>query len=296
MPLPSELPIAHYKTELQAAVAQYPVLLVVGETGSGKTTQLPQYLLELPYLAPAVTEAVAEVVAEASHADTPPAGGPRAPTPEPPPDVATAAVTGRPARTSTPPVVKPYRIAVTQPRRLAAVSVATRVAQEQCCRLGDRVGYTIRFEDVSSPATLIKYMTDGILVRECMEDPLLRHYDVVVLDEAHERSLETDILFGLLKRAVRERGDLKLVVMSATLDAGHFSAYFDECPVFMIPGRTFDVAVYYNSEMNPADLRAKYVQYAFETVMYIHREDILGDVLVFLTGTVCRSASPIARP
>ena len=150
--------------------------------------------------------------------------------------------------------------------------------------LGGLVGYTIRFEYMSGPQTHIKYMTDGILVRECMEDPLLRRYAVVILDEAHERSLETDILFCLLKRAVRARPDLKLVIMSATLDAGRFSAYFDNCPVFMIPGRAFEVEVYHNSELDVTDLRNKYVQYAFDTVMYIHKQDILGDVLVFLTG------------
>ena len=239
MPLPSELPIAAHQTQLQEAVAQYKVLLVIGETGSGKTTQLPQYLL--------------------AHMRNNVADG------------ASASV---------------GRIAVTQPRRIAAVSVATRVAQEVGCALGTTVGYTIRFEDVSSAQTEIKYMTDGILVRECMEDPLLRRYAVVVLDEAHERSLETDILFCLLKRASHARSDLKVVVMSATLDAGRFSAYFDNCPVFMIPGRTFEVQVYHNSEADPTDLRNKYIQYAFDTVMYIHRQDILGDVLVFLTGAL----------
>jgi HrpA-like RNA helicase len=247
---PPDLPIAAYRSELQAAVAAYPALLVIGETGSGKTTQLPQYLLMW--------------LDERARATPPPASGTSA-----------RMTDDGPAGSC---------IAVTQPRRLAAVAVATRVAEEQQCALGTRVGYTIRFEDVTSAATRITYMTDGILVRACMEDPTLRRYAVVVLDEAHERSLETDILFCLLKRAVRARPELKLVVMSATLDAGRFSEYFDQCPVFTIPGRVFEVAVYHNSEMDPIDLRAKYVQYAFDTVMYIHRGDILGDVLVFLTG------------
>ena len=294
MPLPSELPIAAYKTDLQEAVATYPVLLVIGETGSGKTTQLPQYLWELLSVSEAApagsgtgATAVGEATAAAVEGTGPPAEAPAetvavtaaAPAAAPAPAAAAAPVALAP-----PPRETMGRIAVTQPRRLAAISVAARVAQEVGCTLGGLVGYTIRFEDMSSPQTHIKYMTDGILVRECMEDPLLRRYAVVILDEAHERSLETDILFCLLKRAVHARPDLKLVIMSATLDAGRFSAYFDNCPVFMIPGRAFEVEVYHNSDMDVSDLRAKYVQYAFDTVMYIHKADILGDVLVFLTG------------
>eukprot|EP00854_Cymbomonas_tetramitiformis_P015401 gene15401-18224_t len=118
-------------------------------------------------------------------------------------------------------------IGITQPRRVAAVTVARRVAFEMGCECGTTVGYTIRFEDRCSPDTKIKYLTDGCLIRECLEDPQLRKYSVIVLDEAHERSIDTDILFGLLKQ---------------------FSRYFDDCPVFQVPGRCFPVDISYLTE------------------------------------------------
>jgi ATP-dependent RNA helicase DHX8/PRP22 len=117
-------------------------------------------------------------------------------------------------------------VGCTQPRRVAAMSVAKRVAEEVGCRLGQEVGYTIRFEDCSSQKTKIKYMTDGMLLRECLLDPMVSKYSVLLLDEAHERTVATDVLFGLLKKAAKERPDLKLIVTSATLDAERFSSYF----------------------------------------------------------------------
>lgn len=190
------------------------------------------------------------------------------------------------------------RIGCTQPRRVAAMSVAKRVAEEVGCRLGQEVGYTIRFEDCTSPETKIKYMTDGMLQRESIIDPLCSQYSVVMLDEAHERTIATDVLFGLLKseqscwtciifvshsdlftEAVRKRPDLKLIVTSATLDAEKFSKYFFGCPIFTIPGRTYPVEILYTKEPETDYLDASLI-----TVMQIHLSEPPGDILLFLTG------------
>ena len=135
------------------------------------------------------------------------------------------------------------KIGCTQPRRVAAKSVAERVAEEFGCRLGQEVGYSIRFEDCTSPDTIIKYQTDGMLLRELLVDPDLSSYSVIMLDEAHERTIHTDVLMGLLKETVQRRKDLKLIVTSATLDAEKFSDYFFNCGIFTIPGRMFEVDV-----------------------------------------------------
>jgi ATP-dependent RNA helicase DHX8/PRP22 len=184
------LPIFKLRDELIQAVNDNQVLVVIGETGSGKTTQMTQYLAESGY-------------------------------------------TSR------------GRIGCTQPRRVAAMSVAKRVAEEFGCRLGEEVGYAIRFEDCTSPETVIKYMTDGMLLRETLLDDMLSQYCLIMLDEAHERTIHTDVLFGLLKKACGRRKDLKIIVTSATLDAEKFSSYFFNCPIFTIPGRTFPVEVLY---------------------------------------------------
>ncbi|KAH7886655.1 P-loop containing nucleoside triphosphate hydrolase protein [Phlebopus sp. FC_14] len=218
------LPIYKLREPLLQAIAEHQVLIVVGDTGSGKTTQMVQYL------------------AEAGYADK-------------------------------------GRIGCTQPRRVAAMSVAKRVAEEVGCRLGQEVGYTIRFEDCTSPETKIKYMTDGMLQRECIIDPLCTQYSVVMLDEAHERTIATDVLFGLLKKAVKKRPDLKLIVTSATLDAEKFSKYFFGCPIFTIPGRTYPVEILYTKEPE-----SDYLDASLITVMQIHLSEPPGDVLLFLTG------------
>ncbi|KAF9024147.1 P-loop containing nucleoside triphosphate hydrolase protein [Hymenopellis radicata] len=218
------LPIYKLRDSLLEAIKQHQVLIVVGDTGSGKTTQMVQYL------------------AEAGFADK-------------------------------------GRIGCTQPRRVAAMSVAKRVSEEVGCRLGQEVGYTIRFEDCTSPETRIKYMTDGMLQRECLIDPLCSSYSVVMLDEAHERTIATDVLFGLLKKAVKRRPDLKLIVTSATLDAEKFSKYFYGCPIFTIPGRTFPVEVLYTKEPE-----SDYLDASLITVMQIHLSEPAGDILLFLTG------------
>lgn len=218
------LPVFRFRSELIKAVHANQLLIVVGDTGSGKTTQLTQYL------------------AEAGFANN-------------------------------------GLIGCTQPRRVAAMSVAKRVAEEVGCKLGEEVGYTIRFEDCTSPATKIKYMTDGLLQREILMDPDLKQYSVVMLDEAHERTIATDVLFALLKKTLKRRPDLKVIVTSATLDADKFSAYFNECPIFSIPGRTFPVEIMYSREPE-----SDYLDAALVTVMQIHLTEPPGDILLFLTG------------
>ncbi|XP_034839845.1 ATP-dependent RNA helicase DHX8 isoform X1 [Maniola hyperantus] len=218
------LPIYKLRDELTKAISDNQILIVIGETGSGKTTQITQYVCEC----------------------------------------------GLAAR---------GRVACTQPRRVAAMSVAKRVAEEFGCRLGQEVGYTIRFEDCTGPDTVIKYMTDGMLLRECLMDLDLKSYSVIMLDEAHERTIHTDVLFGLLKQAVQKRPELKLIVTSATLDAVKFSQYFFEAPIFTIPGRTFPVEVLYTKEPETDYLDASLI-----TVMQIHLREPPGDILLFLTG------------
>lgn len=130
---------------------------------------------------------------------------------------------------------KNIRVVVTQPRRVAAISMARRLCYEREAELGQEIGYTIRFDDKSSEKTVLKYVTDGVLVRECLADPNLMKYNVIILDEAHERSLGTDVLFALVKQAVKQRkGTLKLIVTSATLDTDQFSKYFENCPVIKV--------------------------------------------------------------
>ncbi|KIN97453.1 hypothetical protein M404DRAFT_160388 [Pisolithus tinctorius Marx 270] len=178
-------------------------------------------------------------------------------------------------------------IACTQPRRVAATSVATRVAQEVGTVLGEEVGYTIRFEDVSDKEkTRIRYMTDGMLFREILIDPLLTRYSVIMIDEAHERSLYTDLLLGVLKKIRRKRPSLRLIVSSATLDARAFHEYFcsntspDEAIIVSLEGRAYPVEVAYLHE--PA---SDYVRAAVDVVWNINQQhNASGDVLVFLTG------------
>nr|MBE5726276.1 lethal (2) 37Cb [Cucujiformia] len=162
---------------------------------------------------------------------------------------------------------------------VAAMSVAARVAQEMNVKLGNEVGYAIRFEDCTSERTIIKYMTDGTLHREFLSEPDLQSYTVMIIDEAHERTLHTDILFGLVKDIARFRPDLKLLISSATLDAQKFSEFFDDAPIFRIPGRRFPVDIYYTKAPE-----ADYVDACVISVLQIHATQPLGDILVFLTG------------
>lgn len=218
------LPIYKLKNELVKAVHDNQVLVVIGETGSGKTTQVTQYLAEAGYTTKG-------------------------------------------------------KIGCTQPRRVAAMSVAKRVAEEFGCRLGEEVGYAIRFEDCTGPETVIKYMTDGMLLREILIDENLSQYSVIMLDEAHERTIHTDVLFGLLKQLVQRRPDLRLIVTSATLDAEKFSGYFFNCNIFTIPGRTFPVEILYTKQPE-----SDYLDASLITVLQIHLTEPEGDILLFLTG------------
>lgn len=219
------LPIYPFKEALLQAIRDHQVLIVEGETGSGKTTQVPQYLHEAGFTA-----------------------------------------NGK-------------KVGCTQPRRVAAMSVAARVAEELGVKLGSEVGYSIRFEDCTSEQTVIKYMTDGMLLREFLGEPDLASYSVIIIDEAHERTLHTDILFGLVKDIARFRPDLKLLISSATLDAQKFSDFFDEAPVFRIPGRRFPVEIYYTKAPE-----ADYVDACVVTILQIHITQKYGDILVFLPG------------
>ncbi|KAG9083153.1 DEAH-box ATP-dependent RNA helicase prp43 [Ceratobasidium sp. 370] len=171
------------------------------------------------------------------------------------------------------------------PRRVAAMSMAKRVAEEMDVQLGKQVGYSIRFEDMTETGTtFLKYMTDGMLLREAMNDHDLTRYSTIILDEAHERTLATDILMGLLKEIAKRRLDLKIIVMSATLDALKFQKYFSTrtdgavAPLLKVPGRTFPVETFYTQEPEP-----DYVEAAIRTVLMIHQAEDEGDILVFLT-------------
>ena len=142
------------------------------------------------------------------------------------------------------------------------MSVAARVSEEVGCKLGHEVGYSIRFEDCSSDKTVIKYMTDGMLLREFLGEPDLKSYACLMIDEAHERTLHTDILFGLVKDIARHRKNLKLIISSATLDAQKFSEYFDNAPIFKVPGRRFPVDLFYTKQPE-----ADYVEASVITIL-----------------------------
>ena len=186
--------------------------------------------------------------------------------------------------------IQNLRVVVTQPRRMAAVSMAMRLCEERKQKLGREVGYTIRFDDKTSPETIIKYVTDGIFIRECVADPNLFKYQVVILDEAHERSLYTDILFALLKKAVEYRkGTLRLIITSATLNTKTFSGFYYNCPVLQMHGKLFPVEVKYNPTRH-----FERVDEVAKAVIRIHLHEGPGDILVFLTGgEECETATRV---
>ncbi|KAK0895600.1 DEAH-box RNA helicase prp16 [Friedmanniomyces endolithicus] len=170
-------------------------------------------------------------------------------------------------------------IGCTQPRRVAAMSVAKRVSEEMEVKLGGTVGYAIRFEDCTSKETAIKYMTDGVLLRESLTNSDLDQYTCIIMDEAHERALNTDVLMGLIKKVLARRRDLKLIVTSATMNAERFSRFYGGAPEFFIPGRTFPVDIQYSRSPNE-----DYVDSAVRQVLAIHVSQPVGDILVFMTG------------
>ena len=230
---PPELPVVGLREDILTALRHHDVLVVVSETGSGKTTQLPKM----------VTEVLREIYADQMGV-----------------------------------------IGVTQPRRIAAVSVAKRVAEELRQPLGGLVGYQVRFDEKISAQTRIKFMTDGILLAETQGDRLLKRYDAIVLDEAHERSLNIDFLLGYLKELRRERPSLKIVISSATLDAGAFADFFreegQEVPIIQASGRTYPVEECFL----PPDEEEDLPQHVARAVDWLTDVDPVGDVLVFLPG------------
>ncbi|MFE0024669.1 ATP-dependent RNA helicase HrpA [Amycolatopsis sp. NPDC059021] len=229
---PAELPVSKLKDEIADAIREHQVVIVAGETGSGKTTQLPKICLEL----------------------------------------------GRGIR---------GQIGHTQPRRLAARTVADRIASELKTELGEAVGYKVRFTDHSGQDTLVKLMTDGILLAEIQTDRMLRQYDTLIIDEAHERSLNIDFILGYLKQLLPRRPDLKVIITSATIDPERFSKHFDEAPIVEVSGRTYPVEVRYRPIVDPDDPTADpdrdQTQAICDAVDELSAEGP-GDILVFLSG------------
>ncbi len=228
---PPELPVSRAREQLLAALETNQVVVVAGETGSGKTTQLPKLLLE----------------------------------------------GGKGVRS---------RIGHTQPRRIAARTVAERIAEELGVELGEQIGYQVRFTDRASEATLVKVMTDGVLLAEIQRDPELLAYDAIVIDEAHERSLNIDFLLGYLHQLLPRRPDLQVVITSATIDPQRFSEHFDDAPIVEVSGRVHPVEVRYRplgSEADDDGDERDQVQGVCDAVTELAREDS-GDVLVFLSG------------
>src|SRR5690242_1435036 len=228
---PAELPVSQRRDDIAAAVRDHQVVVIAGETGSGKTTQIPKICLELG-----------------------------------------RGVDGQ--------------IGHTQPRRLAARTVAMRIAEELGSPLGDAVGYQVRFTDVSADGTLVKLMTDGILLAELAGDRTLSRYDTLIIDEAHERSLNIDFILGYLSQLLPRRPDLKVVITSATIDTERFAAHFD-APVVEVSGRSYPVEMRYRPVVDlddpDSDPDRDEIEAIGDAVAELQREGP-GDVLVFLPG------------
>ncbi|WP_313098702.1 DEAD/DEAH box helicase, partial [Atlantibacter hermannii] len=226
---PDTLPVSQKKDDILAAVRDHQVVIVAGETGSGKTTQLPKICMELG-----------------------------------------RGITGL--------------IGHTQPRRLAARTVANRIAEELNTEPGGAVGYKVRFSDHVSDATQVKLMTDGILLAEIQQDRLLMQYDTLIIDEAHERSLNIDFLLGYLKELLPRRPDLKVIITSATIDPERFSRHFNHAPIIEVSGRTYPVEVRYRPIVEDADdTERDQLQAIFDAVDELSHE-APGDILIFMSG------------
>lgn len=228
--LNQDLPVYEKRDEIKYAIQNNQVTIICGETGSGKTTQIPQICLELG-------RGVAGLIGH------------------------------------------------TQPRRLAARSVAGRIAEELRSEIGQAVGYKVRFNDKTAPHSYIKLMTDGILLAETQTDRFLANYDTIIIDEAHERSLNIDFLLGFLKQLLPKRPDLKVIITSATIDAERFSQHFNNAPVIEVSGRTYPVEVLYRP-LNQQDEDEAEIELADAIVDAVDELARLGqgDVLVFLSG------------
>ena len=221
------LPVYQNKDEIIQYLTSNQVTVLIGETGSGKSTQIPQFLLNY----------FQEHKLRGS-------------------------------------------IAVTQPRRVAAINLATRVASEYGCNVGSYVGYSVRFDNTTSSNTKLKYLTDGMLLRELMMNPTLKEYNTIIIDEAHERTVLTDLILGFLKSLInKQRPDLKIIVMSATLQAEKFSQFFDNAPILFVEGRKFNVTQYYLKA--PSD---DIVDSVIRSCVQINQGEQLGDILCFLPG------------
>lgn len=223
---PPQLPVSQLESKIGQAIINNQVVIVAGETGSGKTTQLPKICLSV----------------------------------------------GRGLK---------GMIGHTQPRRLAARSVAERIADEMNCELGEAVGFRVRFADKLNDTSYIKLMTDGILLAEIAHDPFLNRYDTIIIDEAHERSLNIDFLFGYLKRILPKRPDLKVIITSATIDTERFSKHFNNAPVIEVSGRTYPVEVRYHIDDHNED--KDQLQSIFDAVDELMLEGD-GDILIFMNG------------
>lgn len=221
------LPILERKEDILSAILQNQIVIIAGETGSGKTTQLPVICLEA----------------------------------------------GRGEN---------GKIGCTQPRRIAAISIAKRVADELCCPLGEHVGYKIRFHDHDSAQTCIKFMTDGILLAEIEKDPLLSRYDTLIIDEAHERSLNIDFIMGYLKKLLPKRPDLKIIISSATIDTSLFSHAFGNAPVIEVSGRVFPVELLYLNDEDEDCIEETYVDSAVKAAQDLLDLYSSGDMLIFM--------------
>ncbi|MCL4160032.1 UNVERIFIED_CONTAM: hypothetical protein GTU68_019805, partial [Idotea baltica] len=224
--LAADLPISQQAEKITAAIENNQVTIIAGETGSGKTTQIPKICLQ--------------------------AG-----------------------------LGKTGQIACTQPRRIAAKSVAQRVADEINQPLGQAIGYQVRFDEKYSHDGYVRFMTDGILLQQTLRDKWLNDYDTIIIDEAHERSLNIDFLLGFIKQLITQRSDLKVVITSATIDTEKFSKHFNDAPIINVSGRSFPVTAHYrpleehNLELNQGIIRA---------IDEIYKHNAEGDVLVFLPG------------